>query len=59
LKVIHLIKQGNIEESIETAKKELLPFTKKGERFVKEIEKIMGLLAFMNLKECPNKDLIK
>lgn len=30
LKVINLIKQGNVEGSIETAKHELLPFTKKG-----------------------------
>jgi hypothetical protein len=50
LKVINLIKKSNIEGSIEAAKKELLPFTKKGEKFIKETEEIMGLLAFMNLK---------
>lgn len=59
LKVINLIKQGNVQQSIETAKLELLPFTKKGEKFVKQTEKVMGLLAFINIKDCPNKDLIK
>jgi len=54
LKVIRLIQQEKITESIELAQKELVPLAKGKPEYITEVEKAMTLVAFKDLKNCPN-----
>lgn len=54
LKVIRLIQEERIMESIELAQKELVPMAKGKPQYITEIEKVMTLVAFKDLKNCPN-----
>lgn len=59
LKVINLIKKNQMQESVATAKIELLPYAKKGQHYIKEIERVMSLIAFININDCKNSELAK
>jgi hypothetical protein len=49
-----LIQQEKITESIELAQTELVPLTKGKPDYITEVEKAMTLIAFKDLKNCPN-----
>ena len=37
----------------------MLPFANKGDHYVREIERVMSLIAFINISECKNAELGK
>ena len=56
-KLIEIIKQNKIEESILFAQRTLYPITQNNEKLLNELEKIMSLLAFEDINQSPFKEL--
>ena len=56
-KLIEIIKQNKIEESISFAQRTLYPITQNNEKLLNELEKIMSLLAFEDINQSPFKEL--
>ena len=55
---INYIKENKFEEGLEFARQALLPLTIKDEFLYKELEKTMCLLAYENIEEAPEKELV-
>ena len=56
-KLIEIIKQNKVEESIEFAQKTLYPITQSDQTLLSELEKIMSLLVFEDISQSPFKEL--
>ena len=56
-KLISLIKENKVDESLEFAQKVLYPITQNNQKMLSELEKIMSLLAFENISQSPFKDI--
>ena len=56
-KLISLIQENKIDESLEFAQKVLYPITQNNQKMLSELEKIMSLLAFENISQSPFKDI--
>jgi hypothetical protein len=54
LKVIQLIRANQIADSILLAQKELVPLAKGHQDYITEVEQVMTLVAFKDIKNCPN-----
>ena len=57
-KLITLIKKDMINESLLYAQKYLLPLSENNQILYNELEKVMGILGYKNIKDCPDKELI-
>ena len=57
-KLIYLIKKDMINESLLYAQKYLLPLSEKNKMLYNELEKVMGILGYKNISDCPDKELI-
>ena len=57
-KLIYLIKKDMINESLLYAQKYLLPLSENNQILYNELEKVMGILGYKNIKDCPDKELI-
>jgi len=58
-KLIELIKQNRILESIDFAQKELTPFVEKNPKQLEKVEKVMTLLAFEDISGSSFSDLVE
>lgn len=57
-KLIYLIKKDMINESLLYAQKYLLPLSENNKNLYNELEKVMGILGYKDIKDCPDKDLL-
>ena len=57
-KLIYLIKKDMVNESLLYAQKYLLPLTENNKILYNELEKVMGILGYKDIKDCPDKELI-
>ena len=57
-RLLNYIKDNKLQEALIFAKEELLPLSEGDEFLYKELEKTMGLLAFENINDAPEKELI-
>ena len=57
-KLITLIKKDMINESLLYAQKYLLPLSENNQILYNELEKVMGILGYKNIKDCPDKEII-
>ena len=57
-RLLNYIKDNKLQEALIFAKEELLPLSEGDEFLDKELEKTMGLLAFENINDAPEKELI-
>ena len=58
-KLSYYIKNNLIKESLVYAQKNLIYLTKNNSVLYKKLENIMSLLAYENIKECSDKELVK
>ena len=56
--LLNYIKENKLQEALIFAKETLLPLSQGDEFLFKELEKTMGLLAYENINDAPEKDLI-
>jgi len=57
-RLLNYIKENKLQEALIFAKKELLPLSEGDEFLYKELEKTMGLLAYENINDAPEKELV-
>jgi hypothetical protein len=57
-KLIYLIKKDMINESLLYAQKYLLPLSENNKILYNELEKVMGILGYKDIKDCPDKELL-
>ena len=57
-KLIYLIKKDMINESLLYAQTYLLPLSENNKILYNELEKVMGILGYKDIKDCPDKELI-
>ena len=57
-KLLYLIKNNMINESLDYAKINLIPLTTNNEILYKELGKTMSLLAYKNITDCSDNDII-
>lgn len=57
-KLIYYIKKNLVKESLAYAQKNLINLTKNNSVLYKKLENVMSLLAYENIKECADKELV-
>ena len=57
-RLLNYIKDNKLQEALIFAKEELLPLSEGDEFLYKELEKTMGLLAYENINDAPEKELV-
>ena len=55
--LLNYIKNNDLQQALNFAKNILLPLVKDNEFLFKELEKVMGLLAYENIEDAPEKEL--
>ena len=56
--LINYIKENKLQEALTFAKNNLLQLTKDNDFLYKELERTMGLLAYENINDAPEKEII-
>lgn len=56
-KLLYLIKNNNVNDSLIYAQEYLVPLTENNDILYKELGNVMGLLAYENIDDCPDKEL--
>lgn len=56
--LINLIKKNKVNESLNYAKKNIIPLIKGNKKLFQELSDIMFLLSFKNINDCIDKDLL-
>ena len=56
-KLLYLIKNNYVKDSLIYAQKNIIPLTENNDEFYKELGNIMNLLAYENIVDCPYNDI--
>ncbi len=57
-KLLYLIKNNYVNDSLIYAREYLVPLTENNDILYKELGNVMGLLAYENIDDCPDKELL-
>ena len=57
-KLLHLIENNLVKDSLMYAQKYLIPLTENNDELYKKLGNVVSLLAYDNIKDCPYKDII-